>query len=274
MSLKYLTEIKKELDSEIHRIRLEKDIYYVLEKMAGKFGIWRPFFYRGHVFLCAKQFHRPDQEDSPPYDFRVRMFVGTRDEAGVAPDEVYMISDEIRISTDVLGKEFEIDFDRCDLEDLIPLINYLMEYHPMLPDEYGWETPPRYTYMDDVYKIIDTKPIPKDIHKSRLETDVGYVLEKMTEKFEVWRPFFYRGHVFLCGRMFPRVQCMEIFVGTREEAGVSPNKPYVIRKEIRSSTKVWEKGFGIEFERCYRSDLFPLIEYLIDNHPMLPDEYE
>lgn len=152
-----LIAIRKELDLEIHRIRLETDVYYVLGKMGERFRIWRPFFYRGYVFLCGKQYHVPDQEDSLPYDYRVRMFAGKRSEFPQYTNESYQICKGIRASTDDLGKEFGIDFDRCDLEDLIPLITHLMEKCEMGSGEYGWETFPKYEFMDDIYKIIDER---------------------------------------------------------------------------------------------------------------------
>jgi hypothetical protein len=135
MSLSELIALRNDLDRRIHRIRFETDLYYVLEKMGRRLSSWKPFFYRGLVFTCGKIYGEPYCEESKPYDYRMRMHVGRRHEIGEERNgsTIYNMT---YASTTEFEKIHGIDFDRCDLEDLVPLLSQISTECEIFPDEY------------------------------------------------------------------------------------------------------------------------------------------
>jgi hypothetical protein len=135
--------IRKKVDNDLHRLKLETDPLYVLERMGLEFSEWREFYYRGYVFICQKIFETPQNESSPKYDFRVRL--------GICPrHELYKLSGK---TTREISSKFGFDYDRCDLLDIKPFIEHLIKSSPMRKDEYKF--PPQDEFTNWGFLLLD-----------------------------------------------------------------------------------------------------------------------
>ena len=136
LRVKILKLVKQKTEIEYHKLRMETDPLYVLERMGLKFMSWKPFMYRGHVFTAQKIFLQPQYEDDVPYAYQVRLGILKKEELqdrSVSHYEIYLLSKE---TTKTYQEAFSFDRDRCHLENLIPLLNELIQNTPMEEEDY------------------------------------------------------------------------------------------------------------------------------------------
>lgn len=188
--------IHKKIDNDLYRLKLEVDPLYVLEKMGMAFSEWREFYYRGYVFICQKIFKEPHYESSPKYDYRVRLGICSRDEVpegGCPRYELYKLSGN---TTKELSSKYGFDNDRCDLLDIKPFIENLIQSSPMRGDEYDMPqddiTNWGFTILD---KCLTLEPI------SEINTYIQFVKESKLAKelgieFRIQPPSIYDGCVY------------------------------------------------------------------------------
>lgn len=186
----------KKIENDLHHLKLETDPLYVLEKMGLAFSEWKEFYYRGYVFTCQKIFEEPQYESSPKYDYRVRLGICSREEVpegGLSRFELYKLSGN---TTKELSSKYGFDNDRCDLLDIKPFIEKLIQTSPMKEDEYNMP-------QDDItnwgFTILDkclTLEPPSEINtyiqlvkESRLAKELGI-------EFHIQPPSIYDGCVY------------------------------------------------------------------------------
>jgi hypothetical protein len=136
LRLAVLKVVKRKTEIEYHRLRLETEPRYVLERMGLKFLHWEPFSYRGHVFTAQKIFLQPSSEDDVPYAYQVRLGICRKEEIPdrTAPrNEIYIHSRE---TTRTYQEKFSLDCDRCHFESLLPLMENLIANFPMEEEDY------------------------------------------------------------------------------------------------------------------------------------------
>jgi hypothetical protein len=189
--------IHKKVDNDLHRLKLETDPLYVLERMGLEFSKWREFYYRGYVFICQKFFETPQNESSPKYDYRVRLGICSRDEVpkeGCSRYELFKLSGK---TTREISSKFGFDNDRCDLLDIKPFIEYLIQSSPMSEDEYNISSKDEFAQWG--FSILD-----KDLNVElipELESYIQIVKESRLAKklgidFHISPPSIYDGCVY------------------------------------------------------------------------------
>lgn len=173
LRISILYHIKKKAEIEYHSLRMEADPFYVLERMGLKFLSWKTFYYRGHIFTAQKIFSQPEYEEDSKYGYTVRLGIARKDDIPSNVTKHYDIYTLSRETTKTYSSEFSFDSDRCNLENLIPLLEKLMSETPMEERDYDIEY--EFEGQDKILKLLDQCSV-------RTPIDVIYTIRSILNK--------------------------------------------------------------------------------------------
>jgi len=130
--------VRRKLEFELHQLKMDTDVLYVLENMGRAFKEYKPFFYRGYVFVSTKMFTQPEYQDDLPYEYQVRLGICRKDEVPEGVTERTEIIQLTRETTRLMQEQWGVDMDRCQFSNLQPLLTNLMTTTPLTEEDLNW----------------------------------------------------------------------------------------------------------------------------------------